>query len=100
MKESELMKQILEYLKYIGGRYLRINTGSTKIGGRYFRSAPKGTLDIVGFDDRGYFIAIEVKESTGKLSPEQEDFMESVKLSLNGIYIIARSIEDVMCVLY
>lgn len=99
MKESELMRQILEYLKHRNGRYFRINTGLTKIGDRYFKSAPKGTPDILGFNGKGYFVAIEVKGPKGRLSPEQKDFKESVQCSSNGIFIIARSVEDVARVL-
>ena len=99
MNESEIMKQILEYLKHINGRYFRINTGLIKIGGRYFKSAPKGTPDIIGFNGNGYFVAIEVKEPAGNLSPEQKDFRTSVKCSEHGIHIVARSLEDVTDVL-
>ncbi len=99
MKESEIMRQILEYLKHINGRYFRINTELTQVGGRYFKSAPRGTPNIIGFNGKGYFVSIEVKGPAGRMSPEQEDFRESVNLSSNGIHIIARKIEDVTDVL-
>lgn len=86
------------------------------------RSAPTGFSDLVGVQRRtverrtitnadsfqpheriaphtyGQFIAIEAKADDGEQSPEQIAFQSAVE-SVAGIYILARSVEDVLAVL-
>lgn len=57
------------------------------------RHSLKGVSDIIGIVD-GRFIAIEVKNRTGKLSPEQRQFINKINVS-GGLAFVARSIEDV-----
>ena len=54
----------------------------------------KGVADILGMMPDGRFLAIEVKTKAGVQSFEQKHFEECVKKN-NGIYILARSIDDV-----
>jgi hypothetical protein len=56
--------------------------------------AINGTSDILGVLPDGKFLAIEVKSKTGRPSPEQINFIDSVTKN-NGIAFIARSIQDV-----
>lgn len=54
----------------------------------------RGVADILGLMPDGRFLAIEVKTAKGKQSIYQKHFEDCVKKS-NGIYILARSIDDV-----
>lgn len=54
----------------------------------------KGVSDIVGVLPDGKFLAIEVKSKTGSASMEQKAFIAKI-ISMNGMALIARSIEDV-----
>lgn len=65
----------------------------------------KGSSDLIGFksvvitpDFLGrtvaVFVAIEVKTARGRLTPEQDNFLQQVRRA-GGIAFVARSIEDV-----
>lgn len=54
----------------------------------------KGVADIIGVLPNGQFLAIEVKNAKGRQSLEQKIFEKNVKAN-HGIYILARSIDDV-----
>ena len=43
---------------------------------------------------QGYFIGIEVKSPVGRMSESQKEFMHDLRKA-GGIYILARSIDDV-----
>lgn len=98
--EHTLLKAaVLEALKHINGYYFGINTGVFKRGQRWIRSAPKGTPDILGFNGKGYFVAIELKVDP-RGEKEQDEFRERIELTENGIYLKATSVEEVMEVLH
>jgi len=98
-EEGELKSLILDYLSHINGRYFNISTGVFRKGKRWIRTAPKGTPDILGFNGKGYFVAIETKSKKGVLSDEQSDFRESILLTEHGIHIVAKTLEDVTKIL-
>ncbi len=54
----------------------------------------KGTSDIIGVY-QGRILCIEVKSATGKVSPEQQAFINKIN-SVGGIAFVARSLEEVM----
>ena len=54
----------------------------------------KGVSDLVGIY-KGKFLGVEVKTTTGKLSPEQEFFMDKI-IKMGGIAILARCKQDVI----
>lgn len=85
----------MKYLKNRNGRYFKLNKGKIRARGKWFTVAPKGTYDIVGFNGKGYFVGIEAKTGIGKLEPEQISYRDSLLLTEFGIYILARSLEDV-----
>ena len=58
----------------------------------------KGVADILGLLPTGKFIAIEVKTKSGRLTPEQEVFLDRVSEN-GGIAFVARSVDDVRCAL-
>ncbi len=99
MKESLILKSILQYLNMIPNVVCwRCNNGAVKIGERFLRFSPNGIPDILGFVSGGRFLAIEVKSKSGKLSKEQKEWRDRME-SYGCIYILARSIEDVINVL-
>jgi hypothetical protein len=97
MKEVDIVRQILEYLRLIGA-----HAGKTKTTGvfdpkrRCFRVDPwlfRGFPDLTAFH-KGKMFFIEVKSATGSQSNEQVLF--SVLCAEAGIpYILARDVEDV-----
>lgn len=87
-------------------RIARINTGigwfndggpcrKTDPGARPVRFNPPGTADIVGLiAPTGRMLMIEVKAEHGRQSEDQER-MQRIVTMFGGLYILARSVEDV-----
>lgn len=94
LSEHEIQKQILEYLRLKGIFYWRQNTGRK----HYMQFGLKGQGDITGLLKTGQRFEIEVKDHKGKQSLEQKQFQEMIEKN-NGIYILARSIDDVIKIL-
>ena len=103
--ESALTSQILVYFKYSDRYHLfRCNSGKVLAAMRgrtyWIQLAPKGTPDIIGFDAfTGVFIGIETKVKKNKLEEEQAKFAKKLRSTKQGIYILARSLDDVLDVL-
>lgn len=86
MTESELTKQILDYLKWaLPGAWIRKNLGT--LGQR------KGIPDIE-IIHRGNPYFLEVKTLKGRLSPYQEREIDALRLAGARVYVV-RSLEDV-----
>ena len=104
MKESDLKRQILEYLRYKYPKSIFWNqrtTGIKKPNGAWIPSSLPGVSDILGclnFDIDGIRIgvmtAIEVKLPGNKPTPAQTEFLRRIK-EAGGIGIIVCSVEDV-----
>lgn len=77
----------------------RINVGKfrplTGPQDRVIQSAPTGTPDLLGVMKPGTALAIEVKNALGKQRPEQIAFQKAWE-ARGGVYILARSVEDVL----
>ncbi len=84
-EETQIKHQIKDYLDLKGIFHFPILQGL---------GAAKGIPDRIAVKD-GKFYAIEVKAPNGRLSPHQQQFREQV-WHAGGIYIEARSVEDVM----
>ena len=96
--ERELRGAIIALLRAHG-----IAAWSTGVGGFrgehkgkawFARMGTKGMSDIVGLAF-GRFIAIEVKNPAGRVSPEQSAFLQDVARH-GGIAFVARSLDDVI----
>jgi hypothetical protein len=75
----------------------RINVGKFRPlegGARVIQSAPEGTPDLLGVMSPGRAFAIEVKTEKGKQRTAQAAWQNAWE-KRGGIYILARSIEDV-----
>jgi hypothetical protein len=99
MKESEIQKSILDYLRLKRCLVFKHrNVGIFKRDtGAYIPLAfgEKGIADIIGCTPEGRFLEVEVKRPGKKLSAEQTEFIKDV-IKHNGIGIVATSIDDVM----
>ena len=99
VKESDIQSQIIDYLIWRGIFVWRNYTGPIVRGGGarkvFFTPNPAiGAPDIMGVLDNGQMLAIEVKTSKGKLSPEQVQFLENLR-QRGALVIVARSLGDV-----
>ena len=93
-KESQIQKGVINWLLYHKCFVWRNNTGSYETAaGHYVSYGFKGSPDIVGMLPNGRFLGVEVKTVIGKQNKDQKIFEQRVK-ECGGIYIIARSIDD------
>jgi len=98
LKESELQKAILEYLKFSAELiYWRQNLGGVmrqSKGKLIFAKNPmKGFPDICGITSSGKFWGIEVKSEKGKCSDEQNAWHNALELSGAMIFVV-RSMKE------
>jgi hypothetical protein len=98
MREAAIQQEIRLAL---GQRHdimmLRINVGKFRPldgGARVIQSAPEGTPDLLGVISPGRAFAIEVKTAKGKQRPAQIAWQNAWE-KRGGIYIVARSVDDV-----
>lgn len=89
VKHNALVKVISDYILWNGG-YIVKNWGGP-IGAR-------GRPDLEGCM-RGLFLGIEVKTGTGELSKDQREHKRRI-IEAGGIFIEARSLEDVVDILF
>ncbi len=99
MKETHLVKQIIDYLNYRGHFVQRTNSGSLRFrdaAGRnnFVKLAHAGTSDITGCSRHGRFLAIECKIGKNKPTALQEAYLEEIR-KRGGIAIVAYSLDDV-----
>ena len=98
MKESEIQKQILDYLTLKRVFHYRNNSGAMQgehKGKKWFmRFGALGSPDIIAVVG-GQFIGIEVKAPKGKQSDHQKEFQKNLEAA-GGRYILAYSLEDVI----
>lgn len=101
LPESVIESQIFHYLRGRGivcfksinvGYFDPIRKVFRKQTSPYFR---KGVSDCLGLLSDGRFLAIEIKARYGKVSPEQEQFINDVNKS-GGLAFVARSVQDVI----
>ena len=94
-EEKHIQKEILNYLEAKGIFHYRQNSGGIARGGRYYKFCSiNGVSDIIAIIN-GIYYGIEVKNEKGKQSKDQKIFEESLK-NAGGIYILARSLKDVI----
>ena len=65
-----------------------------RISARMVSFGVPGQADLTGILDGGRRLEIEVKTATGRQSKEQQNY-ERMIVSKGGIYVLARSVEDV-----
>jgi len=96
-KESDIQKAILEYLKLKSHFCWRNNSGAFKTErGGFYRMGTPGAPDIFLVKRPvGTFVGIEVKTLKGVLSEPQRAFSRELEAH-GGIYLVARSVDDVI----
>jgi len=103
-KEADIQSAILRALRIhpAVGFFWRQNTGAMAVGEgkarRFVRFGPKGAPDIQGYLKDGRALFIECKSRTGRVSPEQQDFINKAKAH-GAVAFVARSVADVFDVL-
>lgn len=97
MRESVIQAQILEAIGALPWlRVWRNNTGAlTDKRGQLITFGLRGSADIFGvMAPDGRFLAIEVKNQKGRQTQQQAAFEKMVS-SMGGLYVLARSVDDV-----
>lgn len=94
MKESDIQRQILDYLALKRIFHYRNNSGAFVDSNKHFyRFGALGSPDIICVIN-GQFVGIEVKAPKGKVSDHQKEFQKKLEAA-GGKYILAHSLEDV-----
>lgn len=110
MRESDIQNAIMIALSSAGCTVWRQNVGTGWQGkmsrtatGRIIIDDPRplhaglsvGSSDIIGMMPDGRFLAVEVKTSTGRVTAEQQRFIEAV-IRKGGAAGVARCVEDAL----
>lgn len=100
--ESFVVNSCMKWLWAHGCDVIRNNTGAFKktygrkdgsIGESWIRTGKNGSGDILACSPKGRWLEIECKSSIGKQNDYQK--LREIEISnRNGIYIVARSIDD------
>ena len=94
--ESEILRSCLDYLRIRGIFCWRQNSGAliSTDKKRFIRMQDiTGVSDIIGLLPSGRFLSVECKRPGGKQSLGQKAFQTAIERN-NGIYVIAKRIED------
>ena len=113
MSESELQREIMLAVTAEGCRLFRHNVAQgwmgdaevTHHGGGISVYIPHarplhaglivGGSDLIGWNRRGLFTAVETKSKRGRLTIEQLRFLDNVRAA-GGIGVLARSVDEVL----
>jgi hypothetical protein len=98
--EKATQAAILNYLVLKRVFHWRNNTGAFKSEhGSFIRYGSPGSPDIFAvLPPSGQLLGIEVKDTRGRLNENQEGFRDRLERA-GGRYIVARSLDDVICAL-
>lgn len=94
--EAAALAEVLQVLKHhpTVAWCERQNTGAAKVEGRFIRFGWPGCSDVIGQLKDGRLLAVEVKAPSGKLRPEQSEFLSLVR-RFGGVAFVARNAENV-----
>jgi len=96
LKESDIQKQIIDYLEMTGNLVVKINNvGIMKPNGSFIPPRQRGVSDLLVCKRGGHFVAIEVKVPGNKPTLYQSNFIEDVKRR-GGRGFVANSLNDVI----
>lgn len=90
MTESQIQKQIIDYLKLSGYLVFRMNSGKAR---NNIRLCPPGTPDLLAINGRKN-VWIEVKTKNGKLNEDQIYMHDELARRYEKV-IVVRSLNDV-----
>jgi len=93
--ERAVQKAVLLWLRAHGALVAVTDAGAAYRAGAFFGDAiPAGWPDITGLLPDGCFIGVECKSKRGRQSQAQKAMERKIRMR-NGIYILARCVEDV-----
>lgn len=93
MDESRIVYEVMRELGKHGAVF-RCNSGSVKLpNGKRFNGMPKGFADVMLVRPDGRVCFVECKADKGRLSDEQERFIQRMR-ELNALAGVARSVGD------
>ncbi len=93
--ERAVQRAILRYLRVTGCLVAVTDAGAAHRAGSFGGdTVPAGWPDITGLLLGGRFIGIECKAPNGRQSPVQKHMEQEIRRR-NGIYVLARSVDDV-----
>lgn len=95
MKESDLLKLVLDYLALHRIFHWRQNVGAVTNGKRFIRFARPGFPDVCCVV-KGKFIGIELKRDKDKAQSRVQIQFQNELERAGGKYILAHKLEDVM----
>ncbi len=112
MTEGDLQRDIMLAVSKTGARVFRNNTAQGWVGqlvskvtrqfgfGVILENARPlhaglctGSSDLIGWTSTGRFLGIEVKTSKGRVSAEQQNFIDAVNQA-GGLAFVARSVDE------
>jgi len=89
--ESTVLSGCLRYLEARQIYHWRNIAGAVQIApGRFMRFGKKGSSDILGILPGGWLLCIECKAKSGRLSPEQKQFLDDAR-ELGAMALLIRS---------
>ncbi|MEW6252368.1 MAG: VRR-NUC domain-containing protein [Planctomycetota bacterium] len=95
MTEKALQNAILRAFGTLPAlRLWRANVGVARLGRRVVRFGIPGQGDLTGILPDGRRLEIEVKAAAGRQTSAQRSFQEMIE-RFHGVYILAKSVEDV-----
>ena len=99
MRERAIQNDILR--AFGSKRWMRLwraNVLAARMGDRFVRAGVAGQADLTGILPDGRRLEIEVKSDRGRQTEDQRNFQRMIE-RFGGVYVLARSVEDVACAL-
>ena len=75
-------------------RLWRANVLAARMGDRFVRAGVPGQADLTGILPDGRRLEIEAKSERGQQTEDQRNFQRMIE-RFGGVYVLARSVEDV-----
>jgi hypothetical protein len=99
-RESGVQRACREWPTLWGALAIRVNSGATKVGGRYVRfNSEAGCADLICCLPGGQFLSLEVKRPGARTEPgraaEQSAHRERVRKS-GGLALVVASLDELL----
>ena len=95
MKEKRIQNDILRaFGSKRSMRLWRANVLAARMGDRFVRAGVPGQADLTGILPGGKRLEVEIKSERGRQTEDQRNFQRMIAW-FGGVYVLARSVEDV-----
>jgi Holliday junction resolvase len=91
VREADIQREIVDYLKMSGYMVFRMNAGQVK---KNVKMHPAGTPDILSISPKGRHLWVEVKTEEGTVSGVQQEVIDEL-IRRGDSVIVARSVGEV-----